>query len=82
MTNYSDNPGNVRVDFFKPSGKWYMTEQYDMSKFYHTGPTPIDAVTAMLEDSLRGRSLMRQFIVVVLEPYHDKSYPVVLVPEN
>lgn len=26
MSYYSDEPRNVRVDFFKPSGKWYTTE--------------------------------------------------------
>ena len=34
MTHYNDNPGVVRVDYFKPSGKWYMTEAHDMSDYW------------------------------------------------
>jgi hypothetical protein len=34
--NYSDNPGHVRVDYFKPDwGKWYMTEVIDMTPFWN-----------------------------------------------
>ncbi len=25
MTHYAENPGSVRVEFFKPGGKWYMS---------------------------------------------------------
>ena len=78
MTNYSDNPGMVRVDFFKPSGKWYMTEALDMYDFWDCGITPHDAVIAALEKS--GRNLTH-FTRVVLEPYHRSAYPVMLVAE-
>jgi hypothetical protein len=80
MTNYSNNSGSVRVEFFKPSGKWYMTEAWDMSKYYSTGPTPYDAVKKMFEDKGKSEQLTR-FIVVVNDPYHENAYPVILVPE-
>ena len=80
MTNFSNNPGHVRVEFFKPGGKWYMTEQWDMSNYYKRGATPIDAVLEMLNASERGRKLLPQFIIVVQDPYHDLAYPVCLVP--
>lgn len=81
MTNYSNNPGHVRVEFFKPGGKWYMTEEWDMSAFYNYKHTPIDAVEAMIKDAgTRGNQLLRQFIVVVPDPYHVRAYPVCLVP--
>lgn len=80
MTNYSNNPGMVRVEFFKPGGKWYMTEAWDMSLWYNHGPTVIDAVQAMLNANERGSKLLPQFIVVVQDPYHKQEYPVCLVP--
>lgn len=79
MTNYSVNPGNVRVDFFKASGKWYMTEDVDMSEFWDFGAYPGGAVEAALE--LKGRNL-KHFTRVVLEPYHRYSYPVILLAEE
>ena len=79
MTNYSNNPGSVRVDFFKESGKWYMTEAVDMSEFWDFGNTPHDAVTAALE--AKGRNL-KHFTRVVLEPYHKSAYPVMLKAES
>lgn len=82
MTNYSNNPGMVRVEFFKPGGKWYMTEAWDMSNYYNAGPTPIDAAIIMFKDNERGRKLLPQFIVVIMDPYHKNAYPVCLVPEN
>lgn len=78
MTNYSDNPGMVRVDFFKESGKWYMTESINMSAFYNHGIIPHDAVEAALE--AEGRNL-KHFTRVVLEPYHKAAYPVMLKAE-
>ena len=79
MTNYSNNPGSVRVDFFKESGKWYMTEDVDMSEFWDFGTGPHDAVTAALE--AKGRNF-KHFTRVVLEPYHKLAYPVMLKAES
>lgn len=78
MTNYSDNPGMVRVDFFNESGKWYMTESVDMSDFWDYGIIPHDAVNAALD--AKGRNL-KHFTRVVLEPYHKSAYPVMLKAE-
>lgn len=81
MSNYSDNSGSVKVDFYKPSGKWYMTEAWDMSQYYTTDITSIDAVLKMFED--KGKSeMLNRFIVVVDEPYHQHEVPVMLVPES
>lgn len=75
---YSNNPGSVRVDFFKPGGKWYMTEDLDMARFWGFGITPHEAVEAALE--AKGRNL-KHFTRVVLKPYHKSAYPVMLVAE-
>lgn len=79
MTNYSVTPGMVRVDFFKESGKWYMTEDLDMSDFWDYGIGPGEAVEQALE--AKGRNL-KHFTRVVLEPYHKLAYPVMLKAEN
>lgn len=39
MGNYSDNDGSVRIDFFRPSGKWITTEAVDMQGFYFGSAT-------------------------------------------
>lgn len=77
MTHYTDNPGMVRVDYFKPSGKWYMTEAHDMSDYYND-PDIHRAIEAMLERD--GRNL-KHFTRVILEPYHRNAYPIMLVAE-
>jgi hypothetical protein len=80
MSNYSENSGSVKVDFYKPSGKWYMTEAWDMTPYYNTDFTSIDAVVKMFKDKKKSEMLNR-FIVVVDEPYHKYEVPVMLVPE-
>ena len=82
MGNYSSNEGMVKVDFYRVSGKWYMTEAWDMSKFYNERMGPVEAVEKMLSTTERGVHLMEQFIVVVDEPYHAQAYPVMLVKEE
>lgn len=77
MTHYTDNPGMVRVDYFKPSGKWYMTEAHDMSDYYND-PDIHRAIEAMLERD--GRNL-KHFTRVILEPYHQNACPIMLVAE-
>jgi predicted RNA-binding protein len=34
MSNYSNNPGRVRVDLFRDTGKWYATGSVDMGDKY------------------------------------------------
>lgn len=80
--HYAENPGSVRVEFFKPSGTWYMTEAWDMSAYYLEPLGPAEAVRKMLDEepSRRGAGLRSSFIVVVLDPYHKHAFPVCLVP--
>lgn len=72
MTHYSDIPGSVRVDFFKPSGKWYATEAV-----MWTGDYDGDIHTAFaksLRDHLCGR--YADLDAVCLHPYHKHSHPI------
>lgn len=80
MTHYSNDPSNVRVDFFKESGKWYMTEQLDMNAHYNDKFVQ-DAVADALDESRPEREprWWRNFIVVVNEPYHHNAYPVMFI---
>ena len=74
MTNYSINPGKVRVDYFKASGKWYMTEEIDMSDVYDYDNI-LGAVTAAIVNE---RGALPPFNIVVLEPYHRHAHPVMI----
>jgi hypothetical protein len=63
----------VRVDFFKPSGKWYATEEMNWQGF-----------TGEIYD-LYKQNLWRTFserykdtTAVCLEPYHEHAHPLAL----
>lgn len=77
MSHYSVEPGRCRVDFFKPSGKWYMTDEVDMSEMYATDDT-VGAVGSALEKYLRRNNHVdySEFVAVCLEPYTRYSFPV------
>ncbi|MDF2915877.1 MAG: hypothetical protein K0S70_94 [Microbacterium sp.] len=78
MTHYTDNPGMVRVDYYKPGGKWYMTEAHDMSEFYDDSDIH-EAVRQMLKKADR---YLPHFTIVVQEPYHRNAYPVMLIADD
>lgn len=80
MTHYSDNPGMVRVDFFRPeTATWYMTEAVDMTNFYNMND-PYTAVLEALYKSRHGVGVEERWIIVVMEPYHKHAYPVMITP--
>ena len=78
---YSANDGMVRVDFFRPSGRWYTTEAVDMSAHYHD-PTCLNAVEAAVVQHLSkhpnkdGGLRLAGMIAVCLEPHHHHAYPI------
>lgn len=85
--NYSDNPAMVRVDFFKPSGKWYCTEAVKWTGAYYgsniDGQTfssecqPIyDAFAQSLRDHLEKR--LSDMTAICLEPYHQFTHPLMI----
>ena len=77
MTHFSQKPGMVRVDIFKESGKWYDTLELDMDKQYNT---------LLIHDAINNAMAIQHpqwthgknagFHVVVLDPYHKNSHPV------
>lgn len=72
---YTTEENMVRVDFFKPSGKWYTTEAVKWIGSY-TGGLIHDHFRASLEAHLKGR--LDGMIAVCLKPYHAHSHPLSL----
>ncbi len=73
MSNYSTDPAQCRVDFFKESGKWYDTCQFT---WLHWGRDKLihdvfrESLAAAFPNSYRG---MR---AICLEPYHEYAHPI------
>ena len=90
--SYTTNIGRVRVDFFKPSGKWYGTASVDMSVFYDAGPDGLihdqflRACRAEKENPAGewGHTftpdswLAGGGSIVCLKPYHVHKHPIML----
>jgi len=69
---YAVKDGLVRADFFKPSGKWHVTEALDMENFYDVNV--YDAVAK----AVARKNLHPGMMVVVVEPYNHCGFPVML----
>lgn len=92
---YSDDDSVVRVDFFKPSGKWYCTEAvkwtgpYCGSTYYmqdsarkpHGRPHALihDAFLQSLKDHFGDKPRLVDMQAVCLEPYHEYSHPISII---
>lgn len=72
---YSEDPSMVRVDFFKPNGKWYATET--VKWLTYEGVDLHSAFAESLAKALNGR--MSGMTAVCLEPYHVHAHPVMIV---
>ena len=70
---YSNNEASVRVDFFKPSGKWYATEAVVWTGEYHDQLIH-DAFAQSLRDALG--EAYSGMDAVCLEPYHEHAHPI------
>jgi hypothetical protein len=89
---FSDDNSMVRVDFFKPSGKWYMTEAVKWTGPYH-GTDEHGKIT-LLHDAFRqslrdhlvqtdGRTRLAGMRAICLEPYHEYAVPLCFdIPEE
>lgn len=83
MTHFTVQPNMVRADFYKPSGKWYMTEAIDMNDGYLDNDIhrAVQRALAKLRPELP-ENWYNGFTVVVQEPYHKNAYPVMLIAEE
>lgn len=73
---YDVNDNMVRVDRFKPRGKWYDTLAVDMAPHYRN-PDLHDAVRLAIQDKYPDMKI-GSWTFVCLEPYHQNSHPVML----
>lgn len=75
---YSDDEAMVRVDFFKPSGKWYTTEAV---KWLGWGRDILihDAFKNSLKIHFKDNpERLSDMDAICLEPYHELSHPIQL----
>lgn len=75
---YSENPADVRVDFFKESGKWYATEAVRWAGKWKQEEQPLYlAFEQTLRDHLKTESGYRykDMFAVCLHPCHENAYP-------
>lgn len=70
---YSEDSSMVRVDFFKPSGKWYTTEAV---KFLSYHGDLHDAFKEALRNHFNGSGRLKDMTAICIEPYHKDSYPI------
>lgn len=73
--NYSDDPRMVRVDFFKPSGKWYTTEAVLWTGRY-LGGLIHEQFAKSLNDHFGEEQRLREMDAICLEPYHINAHPI------
>lgn len=73
---YSDDASSVRVDFFKPSGKWYATEAVKWTGSYEEDIR--DAFLQSLKDHFKGVPRYQGMTAVCLHPYHKHEHPLMV----
>lgn len=78
MSNYSPDEDMVRVDFFKPSGKWYCTEAVKWTGGWPKDNLIGEAFRKSLKDHFGGQNRMLGMDVVCLEPYHEMAHPLMI----
>lgn len=70
----------VELTYFKPSGKYYSSGEYD------TDPKPLFRIFEEVADKARTRNLPglmvghSEFIVLVEVPEHEHAYPCLVLP--
>lgn len=72
---YSSDPASVRVDFFRPSGKWYTTEAVYWVGWKKENPIH-EAFAKSLQEHLGSR--LDGMTAVCLHPYHELAHPIML----
>jgi hypothetical protein len=84
--NYSSDPSMVRVDFFKPSGKWYATEAVKWKSYEAKDRRIYEAFREALIMHLRqddGTIRLAGMTAVCQDPYHENAHPqMTIVPSG
>ena len=79
MSHYSNNPSHIRVDFFKPSGKWYTTEVLIFDSYYSNDEAITDTFKRCLYQQF---PQFESYNAVTLEPYHEHEHPLMRIVAN
>ena len=74
---YINNPGWVRVDRFKDSGKWCESFSVDMSPYYNSEDI-YDALRKSIENRYKSSVLgyPTEGYIICLEPYNQFAHPI------
>jgi hypothetical protein len=85
--HYSIHSNHVRVDFFKPGGKWKYTEEvvWDEQLWPTFNSTLYEVFRLVLINHLgRGaETRMRGLVAVCLDPYFENAHPIMFhIPED
>lgn len=82
---YSDDEAMVRVDFFKPKGKWYCTEAVKWTGEWSGDVKKLgkaclihEAFKQSLRDHFKYGSRLEGMDAICLEPYHENSHPIII----
>ena len=73
---YSSDPSMVRVDFFKPSGKWYDTEAVKWTGEYGSGLIHEEFAKSLRDHFSDSPDRFSEFDAVCLHPYHVHEHPI------
>jgi len=75
---YSVDPSYVRVDFFKPSGKWYTTEAVKWTGAWLGKDGDIhEQFAKSLRDHFKEHpERLCEMDAICLDPYHEFSHPI------
>jgi len=75
---YTEDPAMVRVDFFKPSGKWYETEAVKWTGAWKGSEQLIhDAFKQSLRDHFKNSpDRLSDMDAVCIHPYHEMEHPI------
>ena len=77
MSYYTTNEASCEVLFFKPSGKWYTTEDVLFEKENYSGTDIHDAFLIALKNTIKNRFV--GMMAICVKPYHEHSHPISII---
>lgn len=75
---YSEDDSMVRVDFFKPSGKWYTTEAVEWTGEYKDGLIHDEFAKSLRDHFIKtgNPDRLSDMDAICLEPCHIHTHPI------
>lgn len=72
---YTDDESMIRVDFFRPSGKWYTTEAIRWMGSYEKDL--FEGFAKSLREHFKDNpNRLSEMDAICLDPYHKNTYPI------